>query len=70
MKRVIIVATLLSLFIIQAGCKSDGGGVDPKKRQERISIPVESSLRARDKESILRTCTPDIHSAFRALPSS
>jgi hypothetical protein len=40
MKRVIIVATLLSLFMIQAGCKS-GGGVDPKKREERISIPVE-----------------------------
>jgi hypothetical protein len=41
MKRVIIFATLFSLLMIQTGCKSEGGGVDPKKRQERISIPVE-----------------------------
>ena len=41
MKRVIIVATLLGLFMIQLGCRSEGGGVDPKKRQERINIDVQ-----------------------------
>jgi hypothetical protein len=40
MKRVIIVATLLGFFI-QTGCRSEGGGVDPKKRQERINIDVQ-----------------------------
>jgi hypothetical protein len=40
MKRIALIA-LIGLFILQLGCHSSGGGADPKKRQERISIPVE-----------------------------
>jgi hypothetical protein len=40
MNRLALIA-VICLFILQTGCRSSGGGTDPKKRQERISIPVE-----------------------------
>jgi hypothetical protein len=40
MKRLALIA-VMCLFVLQTGCRSNGGGTDPKKRQERINIPVE-----------------------------
>lgn len=40
MKRILLMAAIVGLLLIQFGCKSEGG-TDPQKRQLKINIDVD-----------------------------
>ncbi len=39
MKRILVMAAIVGMLLIQFGCKSEGG-TDPQKRAEKININV------------------------------
>jgi hypothetical protein len=39
MKRILAIAVVVGMLLVHVGCKSEGG-VDPQKRQQKISIDV------------------------------